>query len=201
MNQDKFKGVMAGAVVEVRYLRIALLVALLITSVSLILLLTKSSEYTVEVVVPNPITQDFWVSNHGFSEQYLRQMTTFISYLWLNASPATLAYQKNELLQYVIPEAHSQIQTDLDAQLVRFKKSNVSTSFQPVQIKVDVKTGRAGVRGSLYTYVAGKQTSVRQVIARILYQNRNGRFYVEKLELLDVNSGNHNLLGSNTSDS
>jgi conjugal transfer pilus assembly protein TraE len=58
------------------------------------------------VVVPPSINKTFWVTRDKASSEYLEQMGSFIAWLVLDVTPASIDWKKDILLGYVEPEQH-----------------------------------------------------------------------------------------------
>ena len=63
------------------------------------------------VVVPPSINKSFWVTRDKASGEYLEQMGSFVAWLVLDVTPASIDWKKDILLGYVEPEQHGGLKT------------------------------------------------------------------------------------------
>jgi conjugal transfer pilus assembly protein TraE len=172
---------------EVRFLRAALLGSIAVALLMLVRLLTAPTDIRMEVAAPPTVAKDFWVSTSDFSPSYLEQMGTFIAYMMLNATPASLKFQAEQLKPYLIPEAYGELQSELDAKRERFDRYQMSTMFYPNQIYLSKSRCRIQVEGELKTFIGGKLGSSKTRKLDIGCKNINGRFYVTSIALVGSN--------------
>ena len=111
------------------------------------------------VVVPPSINKTFWVARDKASNEYLEQMGSFIAWLVLDVTPASIDWKKDILLGYVEPEQHGELKTRQDLEAARLKRINASTTFAPQQLVPNEDTQSVVVRGRLRTLVNGVETS------------------------------------------
>src|SRR5688500_486280 len=84
-------------------LAVAALIACLVVSLVINLKLIGMER---TIIVPPTIEKTFWVTNDRASKEYLEQMASFIAWLVLDVTPATIDWKKDILLNYVPPEQH-----------------------------------------------------------------------------------------------
>lgn len=111
------------------------------------------------LVVPPSINKSFWVERDKASAEYLEQMGSFIAWLVLDVTPASIDWKKDILLGYVEPEQHGALKTRQELEAARLKRINASTAFMPQQIVPSEDTQSVVVRGRLRTLVNGQETS------------------------------------------
>jgi len=170
---------------EARFLRVCLLGLIMITVLMSIRMITTDTEIKVSVVAPAAITKDFWISTNGFGPRYLEQIGTFIAYMVLNATPASMKFQSEQLKPYLAPEAYGKLFTDMEAKHKRFMRYQMATVFYPEQILLSKSHCHIQVEGMLKTFIGGKSGSSEKRKLDIGCKNVNGRFYVTSLELID----------------
>jgi conjugal transfer pilus assembly protein TraE len=183
MKRERLAGGIARLTSEVRFLRASLLTALAVTLLMLIRLLTADTDIRLEVAVPPAVAKDFWISTSSFGPAYLEQMGTFIAYMVLNSTPASLKFQAEQLKPYLAPEAWGKLQADLEAKRERFDRYQMSTLFYPSQIYLSKSRCRIQVEGELKTFIGGKPGSTKTRKLDIGCKNVNGRFYVTSIAL------------------
>ena len=86
------------------------------------------------LVVPPSINKSFWVERDMASAEYLEQMGSFIAWLVLDVTPASIDWKKDMLLGYVEPAQHGALKTRQDLEAARLKRINASTAFMPQQL-------------------------------------------------------------------
>lgn len=187
MKREQLSAGVARLSSEVRFLRVSLLAALAVTMLILVRLLTAPTDIRLEVAAPPAITKDFWISTNGFGPAYLEQMGTFIAYMVLNATPASLKFQAEQLKPYLAPEAYGKLQADLESRRSRFERYQMSTLFYPNQIYLAKSRCRIQVEGELKTFIGEKLGSSKMRKLDIGCKNVNGRFYVTSIELVGGN--------------
>ena len=73
------------------------------------------------VVVPPSIDKTFWVTRNKASSEYLEQMGSFIAWLVLDVTPASIDWKKEILLGYVEPEQYGPLKTRQEVEAERLK--------------------------------------------------------------------------------
>ena len=111
------------------------------------------------VVVPPSIDKSFWVSRDKASSEYLEQMGSFIAWLVLDVTPASIDWKKGVLLGYVEPGQYGALKTRQEVEAERLKRINASTVFMPQQLVPSEEAQTVVVRGRLRTLVNGFETA------------------------------------------
>jgi conjugal transfer pilus assembly protein TraE len=111
------------------------------------------------IVVPPSINKSFWVTRDKASSEYLEQMGSFIAWLVLDVTPASVDWKKDILLGYVEPEQHGALKTRQELEAARLKRINASTFFMPQQLVPSEDAQSVVVRGRLRTLVNGLETA------------------------------------------
>ncbi|TDM05075.1 MAG: type IV conjugative transfer system protein TraE [Ideonella sp. MAG2] len=130
-----------------RLLLILLSCALLALSVAL---LTKS--HTTVLEVPSR-SRTITITGDRVDGAWLEEMGLYLSHLTLDATPASVGWQHEQILKYVHPELYGALQAELAVQAKRLVDANAATVFWPTQVAPDVKGQRVVVIGRLDTYV------------------------------------------------
>lgn len=110
------------------------------------------------VIVPPSIDKTFWVSREKVSGSYLEQMAGYVSWLILDASPNTVEWKKNELLNYVSPDKHGAMAADLGVAAERIRRDNATTSFLIQQLISSEQNQSVLISGRLRTQINGQDT-------------------------------------------
>jgi len=132
--------------------------------------------------IPPKITQDFSLSNTGFSESYLRDMTYFLVQLRFNVTPSSAAYQFNALLGYVAPSLYGEIRAQLVKEVEQIKHEHLSIVFYPVLIEIDSKQLSAKVSGQMKRSVGAELMSDVKEIYLLHFSNEQGLLKITNLE-------------------
>jgi len=169
---------------EARFLRVCLLIAIVSILLMAIRMITTSTEIKVSMVAPPEITKDFWISTNGFGPQYLEQMGTFIAYMALNSTPASMGFQAQQLKPYLAPGAYGKLAAEMEAKRKRFARYQISTLFYPNQIFLSKSHCHIQISGELKTFIGNKTGSSKIRKLDIGCENVNGRFYVTSLNLV-----------------
>ncbi|MDR1424116.1 MAG: type IV conjugative transfer system protein TraE [Azoarcus sp.] len=144
-RRNRALGFLAGALACGQLLSLAVLIAVM------------GTERT--VIVPPTIDKSFWVTSGKASGAYLEQMGSFIAWLVLDVSPATIDWKKDILLGYVEPAQHGALKARQEVEAERLKRINAATAFTPEQLVPSEDGQSVVVRGRLRTLVNGLETA------------------------------------------
>ncbi|MGF6095756.1 type IV conjugative transfer system protein TraE [Pseudomonas sp. 18175] len=134
------------------------------------------------VLVPPNITQTFWVSSHAASNTYLEQMGSFVAWLVLDVTPASIDWKKDTLLSYVEPDLHGVLKARQEVEAERLKRLNASTAFAPQQLVPDETRQQVVVRGRLRTLINGEETANETKAYRVAFTFNGGRLQLTGFE-------------------
>lgn len=154
-----------------------------ISILSLCLLVSVVSVFSVlgterTIVVPPNIGKTFWVTGTKASADYLEQMGSFIAWLILDVSPASIDWKRDMLLTYVSPDKFGALKSQQDLEAERLKQLNASTFFLPQQVVVDEPSQGVVVRGRLKTQVNGQDTTTESKAYLVRFQYAGGRVHL-----------------------
>ena len=130
------------------------------------------------VIVPPSINKSFWVSRDKASGEYLEQMGSFVAWLVLDVTPATIDWKKDILLGYVDPAQYGPLKTRQEVEAERLKRINAATAFAPQQLVASEDTQSLVVRGRLRTLVNGYETANDLKAYRIDFGHAGARMHV-----------------------
>lgn len=133
----------------------ALAIGQILTLVALINVL--GTERT--VIVPPTLNKSFWVTDEKASGSYLEQMGTFVAWLVLDVTPATIDWKKDVLLTYVEPSQHGELKSRQEVEAERLKRINATTSLALEQLVPGSNGQSVVIRGRLRTLVNGIETA------------------------------------------
>ena len=111
------------------------------------------------VVVPPSLNKSFWVTRDKASSEYLEQMGSFIAWLVLDVTPASIDWKKDMLLSYVEPEQYGPLKARQEVEAERLKRISAATQFAPQQLVPSEEAQSVVVRGRLRTLVNGFETA------------------------------------------
>ena len=131
------------------------------------------------LVVPPSINKSFWVERDKASSEYLEQMGSFIAWLVLDVSPASVDWKKDVLLGYVEPAQHGALKVRQELESVRLKRINASTAFMPQQLVPSEDAQSVVVRGRLRTLVNGLETANEQKAYLVEFSYAGGRMHLK----------------------
>lgn len=136
------------------------------------------------VVIPANPAKSFWVDQTRVSSEYLEEMALFFAREILDISPASASYQRDVVLRYTAPVYHNALKKRLTEEETRAREGQISTSFKPVQIKVNAERLEAELTGDLLSYVGGKMASSVRESYRMRFQYLQGRLLVTQFALM-----------------
>ena len=131
------------------------------------------------VVVPPSINKSFWVTRDKASSEYLEQMGSFIAWLVLDVTPASVDWKKDILLGYVEPEQHGELRIRQDLEAARLRRINASTFFMPQQLVPSEDAQTVVVRGRLRTQVNGLETANDLKAYLVEFSYSGGRMHLK----------------------
>ncbi len=111
------------------------------------------------VVVPPTLNKSFWVTDAKASGVYLEQMGSFIAWLVLDVTPATIDWKKDILLGYVESGQYGELKSRQEVEAERLKRINAATAFAPEQLVPSEAGQSVVIRGRLRTLVNGFETA------------------------------------------
>jgi conjugal transfer pilus assembly protein TraE len=131
------------------------------------------------LVVPPSMNKSFWVERDKASSEYLEQMGSFIAWLILDVTPASIDWKKDILLGYIAPDQHGAMKTRQELEASRLKRINASTVFMPQQLVPSEDAQTVVVRGRLRTLVNGQETGNEAKAFLVEFSYSGGRMHVK----------------------
>jgi conjugal transfer pilus assembly protein TraE len=131
------------------------------------------------LVVPPSMNKTFWVERDKASSEYLEQMGSFIAWLILDVTPASIDWKKEVLLGYIAPDQHGAMKTRQELEASRLKRINASTAFMPQQLVPSEDAQTVVVRGRLRTLVNGQETANEVKAFLVEFSYSGGRMHVK----------------------
>ena len=140
------------------------------------------------VVTPPTLSKSFWVDGHKVSPAYLEEMGSFVAWLILDVSPASIDWKKDMLLNYVSPDQFGPLQTRQNLEAERLKRLNAATYFSPQQVVVRDKDQLVEIRGRLKTQVNGQETTTESKAYAAQFKYAGGRIHLETFKEIPYES-------------
>lgn len=134
------------------------------------------------IVVPPNIDKTFWVTRDRVSRDYLEQMGSFVAWLILDVTPASIDWKKDILLNYVAPDQHGAMQSRQDIEAERLRRINASTFFLPQQLVPNEDKQTVVIRGRLRTQVNGQETATETKAYLAEFQYAGGRMHLKSFK-------------------
>lgn len=124
-------------------------------------------------VVPPSISKAFTVSDSNVDENYLRQMGEYFLYLKLNVTPANVNRQFGILLDYVTATSWSKIQPQLVREANTIQESNLSSTFNVIDVSVSLNNLSVKILGELKKSVGDRnlEPEHKAYIIKMKYEN------------------------------
>jgi conjugal transfer pilus assembly protein TraE len=142
---------------------------LILTIVLSVLIIFLCGRERIVLITPT-MNSDMWVSNKNASSDYLTRTTLYFAELALNVTPDNVDFQQEAILRHADPSYYKVLKPALLNNADKVKKDHISTSFFPVDIKVDVKHNEAIVIGDLKSYVGDTALPTKRISYRISYR-------------------------------
>jgi conjugal transfer pilus assembly protein TraE len=113
---------------------------------------------------------------------WLEEMGGWVAHMMLDTSPHSIAWQQEQLLRWVHPSAHGQLQQDMAVEAKRLIQTNASTMFWLQQVAADPEHVRVALMGQLDTYVNGVKVagSSRTQAYLLTFESRGGRMLIKE---------------------
>ncbi len=131
------------------------------------------------VIVPPSIEKSFWVTKDRVSKTYLEQMGSFVAWLILDVTPASIDWKRDILLNYVAPDQYGAIKSRQELEAERLKRINASTFFLPQQLVANEDDQTLVIRGRLRTQVNGQDTATETKAYMVEFQYTGGRIHLK----------------------
>jgi conjugal transfer pilus assembly protein TraE len=149
------------------------------------------------VIVPPTIDKTFWVTRDKASPEYLEQMAGFMTWLVLDVSPSTIDWKRNVLLNYVAPDRHAALKTQMDLEADRLRSNNASTSFLIQQLTANASEQSVVVLGRLRRQINGSDIGEPETRAYLTqFEYTGGRVHVRTFKEIPYGHTGQTRLGA-----
>lgn len=152
---------------------------LTVSNVALSTALLLKNERT--ILVPPHVNKTLWVEGGEVSKEYLEEMGVYMAKLLLDISPSSYRYNHEVLLKYTTPESYGALKKQLINDGEQYTKLQLSTHFKPTQVSANPKTLQVEVKGTLISYVAGKQISSNLETVALTFTHRSAGLLLESV--------------------
>ncbi len=128
------------------------------------------------VLIPSDLKGESYISDKGYADNYVAALAQQAALTLLNATPDSLDFRREALLQLAHPKYHGSLEADLNEEQARLQKSKISTSFHPVAVEVSNHKTKpiARVEGRLITLVGDTRVN-RETITLIVQFEQDAR--------------------------
>ena len=146
----------------------------------------------VVVLIPGQMTAEYHISQGKYDNAYIADASATVADLFLNSTPATVDWRKEQLLRWVHPVNYQQIVELFDNESKRIKAQKLTTSFSisKIDVNVDSDVPESIVTGYLSRFVAGRQFHQDEVEVKIVWnRDTRGAVLISDLKWVKKESG------------
>jgi conjugal transfer pilus assembly protein TraE len=163
-------------------LRRAQFITFMLGALALVLSLHALTKQTTVILEPPSRSKTIAVVGEKVDGAWLEEMGAWVAHMILDASPHSIAWQQEQLLKWVHPSTHGQMQQEMAVQAKRLIDTNASTVFWLQQLAPDVERQRVALVGQLDTYVNGVKVhgSSRTMSFLLQFEAKGGRMQIKE---------------------
>jgi conjugal transfer pilus assembly protein TraE len=134
------------------------------------------------ILEPPQRVKTMTITGNRVDSAWLEEMGGYVAHMMLDASPATIGWQHEQILKWVHPSTHGQLQQVMAVQAKRLTEANAATIFWMRQIATDPAQRRVVVLGSLETLVNGAKVpgGPREVAYLAEFESKSGRMLLKE---------------------
>lgn len=149
---------------------------------SLLLTINALTKQTTVILEPPSRSKTIAVVGEKVDGAWLEEMGAWVAHMILDASPHSIGWQQEQLLKWVHPSTHGQMQQEMAVQAKRLIDTNASTVFWLQQLAPDVERQRVALVGQLDTYVNGVKVpgSSRNMSFLVQFEAKGGRMQIKE---------------------
>lgn len=134
------------------------------------------------ILVPPTIEKSFWVSKSAVSNEYLEEMSLFLSHMFLDVSPSSADFQRSIALKYIDPSYYNILKARLLKEAQTLKKEGISTSFKVSKIRPNKDDLTVEITGTLMSYVGAARVREIQEVYIMKFNYKAGRLLLEEFQ-------------------
>lgn len=157
-------------------------IAFVLAALSLLLTINALTKQTTIILEPPSRSKTIAVVGDKVDGAWLEEMGAWVAHMILDASPHSIGWQHEQLLKWVHPSTHGQMQQEMAVQAKRLIDTNASTVFWLQQLAPDVERQRVALVGQLDTYVNGVKVpgSSRTMSFLVQFEAKGGRMQIKE---------------------
>ncbi|OYV02275.1 MAG: type IV conjugative transfer system protein TraE [Burkholderiales bacterium PBB5] len=157
-------------------------ITFMLAALTLLLALHALTKQTTVILEPPSRSKTIAVVGEKVDGAWLEEMGAWVAHMILDASPHSIAWQQEQLLKWVHPATHGQMQQEMAVQAKRLIDTNASTVFWLQQMAPDVERQRVALVGQLDTYVNGVKVanSSRTMYFLLQFEAKGGRMQIKE---------------------
>ena len=150
--------------------------------VALLLAMVALTKQSTTILEPPSRTKTIAMTGDRVDAAWLEEMGAWIAHMMLDASPASIAYQQDQVLRWTHPATHGSLQQDMAIQARRLADTNAATVFWLQETAPDPDRQRVVLVGQLDTYVNGVKVpgSNRTVSYLAAFETKGGRMLLKE---------------------
>lgn len=170
---------------SVKHVFVLTLVCSLLTNVALGVALILRQPSTRTIIVPPTLAQEREVwsfTDNGPNEAYLGRWASHLLSLLTDLTPATVAHQRETLLQNVHPSYFAHLETELLNEAQRINRDRLSTYFTPLEMSVDAKALTVGFNGELAVLIGDSVTKRELKHFTLQFTQTAGRLSLSRVD-------------------
>ncbi len=178
MSPDRHLSEVTSLVAAVKRQQLLSLALLLLCALLSVQALRKE---TTVILEPPQRSKSIAVVGEKVDAAWLEEMGAWVAHMMLDASPHSIAWQQEQLLKWVHPASHGQLQQDMAVQARRLMDTNAATVFWLQQVAPDPERTRVALVGQLDTYVNGVKVpgSSRTQSYLVQFESKGGRMLIK----------------------
>ena len=157
-------------------------ITFVLAALSLLLTINALTKQTTIILEPPSRSKTIAVVGDKVDGAWLEEMGAWVAHMMLDASPHSIGWQQEQLLKWVHPSTHGQMQQEMAVQAKRLIDTNASTVFWLQQLAPDVERQRVALVGQLDTYVNGVKVpgSSRTMSFLVQFEAKGGRMQIKE---------------------
>lgn len=157
------------------------LLSMALGTISAVLAVAVLAKRTTVILEPPSRSQTIAVTGDRVDGAWLQEMAIYLAHLMLDATPHSIGWQHDQVLKWVHPSMHGELQQRMAVQAKRLTEANATTVFWPQQVAPDVDRQQVVVLGHLDTYINGQSVagSGRSVAYLASFETRGGRMLLK----------------------
>lgn len=135
------------------------------------------------IILEDPVSKSrIWFKGDLVSKVYLEDMSLHFAHLMLDKNVQNAKYNHEKILSYVAPENYTVVKAKLLEDFKRYKKENLSTSFYPSKINLNLKNNTVVMSGKLLTRVANRLVTEESKKFKVRFNNKHVTWYLAEFK-------------------